>query len=734
MNTIKLYSNVPLNVKNNYIIDDIDLFLENYEIEVIEHFMFIDTSKLENSIILNYNYDEVDYASKAFSGVNYISLEQAGRTYYYFVYKSEFASKNAVRLQVRLDTLNTFNNCYTVSNRTLILREHKDRFYNNQIEIVTSEGLNLYYPRKIDRVSEGIQPSLYNISSDYIKEPNIWYLIYRNQNPITDQEGNLVEVNPVECLIQPKEEITLNVDTSKNYGSTSFQPRYAYYCIFDKGYNSIRLGNTTYSLEEGATGASASNVKMLWFEVNDETGEFTGLLYFGDNTTLTFDAEIGIEFRGEWDYINYVTDASEILPDVEEMRKRGETLYPKYYINTHVTDTPNTIDAIDRTDSRLIKIIEVPYPPLDINPDNLQEEFLKYYDGYFTLKDLNTAFSYNLGDYKITEMTYRSITNENVKSQIANHEWEIQSNLESKLYHSNFRYEKIYYDSFSFILPYELIDGSVIESSDILEYTIDFIPTTTINSRFLFKLGFNDNELWDDYLQDFNFVLNVARSNELTIYNNAYINYLRAGYNYDVKTKQRNITSNWVGVGLSAIGTVAAFASSAITGGVGVAAGIGLATSTASQVYNAVTNQIQTEQNFEAKMHQLEMQSTAVYGADDVDLLNAYGGQGLKSAIYDLSAPMKNLILKLFYLCGYTSNRYGVPAMNTRTIFDFCQANIIFENTNNIPEEMQVDIAARFSEGVYDFHKLTYPDNTNGWDLSFTHENLETWLYYAWRS
>lgn len=734
MNTIKLYRNVPLNLKNNYIIDDIDLFLEDYEIESIENFMFIDTSKLENTIILNYVYDEVDYASKAFSGVNYISLEQAGRTYYYFVYKSEFASRNAVRLQVRMDTLNTFNNYYTLSNRTLILREHKDRFYNYPIDVTTSEGLQIHYARKIDRVSEGIQPALYNISSDYIKAPNIWYLIYQNEKPPIDEEGNAVEINPVQCLIQPKEEITLNVDTSKNYGATSFRSGYAYYCIFDKGYNSIRLGNTTYSLEEGATGAAVNNVTMLWFEVNDETGEFTGLLYFGNNTTLTFNPEIGIEFIGEWDYINYVTDASEILPDPEEMRERGKDYYPKFYIDTHKYAVPKTINDIDRTDARLIKIIELPYPPLNINPDNLQEEFLKYYDGYFILKDLNTSFTYSLGSYKLNDITKRSITSSDVTNQIANYELAIQSDLESKLYHSDFRYEKIFYDSFSFILPYELIDGSVIESEDLLYYTIDFIPTTTINSRFLFKMNFSDDLLWDEYIQDFNFVLNVARSNELTIYNNAYINYLRAGYNYDVKTKQRNITSSWVGVALSAVGTVASFASSAFTGGIGVAAGITMATGTASQIYNAVNNQIQTEQNFSAKLHQLEMQSTAVYGADDVDLLNAYGGQGLKSATYQISQPMHDLILKLFYLCGYTSNRYGVPAMNTRSIFDYCQANIIFENTNNIPEEMQMDIASRFAEGVYDFHKLTYPDNSNGWDMTFTHENLETWLYYAWRS
>ena len=159
-----------------------------------------------------------------------------------------------------------------------------------------------------------------------------------------------------------------------------------------------------------------------------------------------------------------------------------------------------------------------------------------------------------------------------------------------------------------------------------------------------------------------------------------------------------------------------------------------MATSTASQIYNAVNNQIQTEQNFSAKMQQLEMQSTSVYGADDIDLLNAYGGQQLRWAFYEVSKPIQDLLLKLFYLTGYTSNRYGIPVMHTRKIFDYCQANIVFENTTNLTEEMQIDIAQRFADGVYTFHKIRNTgDATSDYDLSFEHENLENWLYEAWR-
>lgn len=734
MNTIKLYRNVPLNVKNNYIIDDIDLFLENYEIDSIDNFMFIDTSKLENTIILNYVFDEVDYASKAFSGINYISLEQAGRTYYYFVSKCEFASRNAVRLHVRMDTLNTFNNQYELSNRTLIIREHKDRF-QQPFEVDEGGTIVNYYPRIVDKNSEGLNPQLYSTSISTLQNPELWYLIYRNEKPITDEAGTLVEVNPVECSIVPKYSQNVAGDTEKSLYFDDLDAsvgEYIYCFLIEGGYNIFDLSGYRFSLvpEYYDNDGEFRNVRMVVLE-KQSNGEIKLTAYHKKDAshqtaTRTIRAGVPVEFIGQWDYIYYSMEEPEA--NYEKMYARAKTFFSRQQIGTIWRNQSKSISDIDRTDSRLIKIIELPYKPFAFNVNSLPES-LHYYCGEFVLTDLSTTFTNTIATNKIIpNMYYRNNINQVTAINIANHEWPIQEILESKLTHSDFYYHKVFYDSFSTAIQNELIDSSSIHNVGSLYYTVDFVTTTTINSRFFFKLNFLEN-LFKYNNQDFNHIINVARSNELTIYNNAYINYIRAGYNYDVKSKQRNITSSWVGVGLSAIGTIASFASSAYTGGVGIAAGITLATGTAAQVYNAVNNQIQSEQNFAAKLQQLEMQSASVYGADDIDLLNAYGGQDLRIARYECSAHIKELLLKLFYLNGYTSNRYGLPYMQSRTIFDFCQANIVFEKTYNIPEDMLNDIITRFGEGVYDFHKLTYQDNTKGWDLSFTHENLETWLY-----
>ena len=51
MATLTFYNDVPLNVKNNYIIDDLESFLDSYMGTFISEFSFIDTSKIDNTII-----------------------------------------------------------------------------------------------------------------------------------------------------------------------------------------------------------------------------------------------------------------------------------------------------------------------------------------------------------------------------------------------------------------------------------------------------------------------------------------------------------------------------------------------------------------------------------------------------------------------------------------------------------------------------------------------------------
>ena len=178
--------------------------------------------------------------------------------------------------------------------------------------------------------------------------------------------------------------------------------------------------------------------------------------------------------------------------------------------------------------------------------------------------------------------------------------------------------------------------------------------TSTINSRFLFT--FNEYTTDGKALNNYDNIMYVARNNEVTIYTSAYMSYLKNGYNYDVKSKQRTEVGTWVGFGVTTIGAVASFAS-----GVGSGAGVVLAASAAAQLVNAVNHTAQAEANQSQKLQQLRMQANSVYGADDVDLMTKYTGNIAKLMLFKVSDRLKNCLYNLFFYTGYTLEAQGIP-------------------------------------------------------------------------
>ena len=59
---------------------------------------------------------------------------------------------------------------------------------------------------------------------------------------------------------------------------------------------------------------------------------------------------------------------------------------------------------------------------------------------------------------------------------------------------------------------------------------------------------FHIGELPEYEQEDYDRLIYVNRNNEVSTYDNAYLNYIRTGYNYDVKNKNRNIASSILGM------------------------------------------------------------------------------------------------------------------------------------------------------------------------------------------
>ena len=139
--TLKFYK-LPITFKNkNFIIDDLKEYLSTFTPLTITGFQY---QRLEINKIIKVNFSQ-DYQVNINEIVKYNYLvilasvdEEISTnvgTYYYFITNTRQVSQSCIELTLRMDTLNTFsfsnissNKTYTLSDKTLVKREHKDRF------------------------------------------------------------------------------------------------------------------------------------------------------------------------------------------------------------------------------------------------------------------------------------------------------------------------------------------------------------------------------------------------------------------------------------------------------------------------------------------------------------------------------------------------------------------------------------------------------------------------------
>lgn len=279
-------------------------------------------------------------------------------------------------------------------------------------------------------------------------------------------------------------------------------------------------------------------------------------------------------------------------------------------------------------------------------------------------------------------------------------------NWDPKLHHSDYYYKKFVYDSFNKIFKSECLDWnkSINENKEEDYFTFDFIDSRNIVSKFMFM--FPQYTTGTKGTEDYDNILTVARNNEEVLYNSQYLNYLRSGYNYDLKTKERNTATGAAGIGLSLaslIGSIALTASG-YGSGVGVAGIVGSVAGLAGSAINLAKTTAQAEENIQRKIQESQNQAVSVSSADDYDLLDAYSGNMAKMCTYEVSDQMKRALADMFFYSGYVVNEQYKPDVNIRYWFDFLQADLVLNNTNNLTKEITELIKNKFSEGVTFFH------------------------------
>ncbi len=151
--TITLYQNTKLDLHKNYVIDDIELYLSDkagyttLNTFQYQRFEVIKTIKINMSQI---NQGNSDTANK----YDYLKIsDTTGDVYYYFITRMSQKAQNTIEFECHMDVLNTFkysnttgNKKYTLTDKTLVTREHKNRLYpilGTSLQNLTAEEKSL---------------------------------------------------------------------------------------------------------------------------------------------------------------------------------------------------------------------------------------------------------------------------------------------------------------------------------------------------------------------------------------------------------------------------------------------------------------------------------------------------------------------------------------------------------------------------------------------------------------
>lgn len=675
--------------------------------------------------------------------------------YYFFVKKCKWLSQNCVELDIKLDTLNTYG--YQLNNevnaKSHTLRRHKDRW----IKRSETDDSILMYP-EIDFYSEGINALKYrDPDQDRVINDNSsgyntsWYLLYQN-NAELDSDADLSKA--VQCFLYSDGQAvipavsslgTLYLYDAAADGYNPPQPDSAYWKAIYFTYEDN--GPSTFEFYH-----IDNNVRIVDGSITlDNKNSYIIIVYWESNGTLKL--QVYDKFGGLYDEKTW-TDTTRVDSQTLIAYRRFAGLRAQFQFIPHSMSTINgsneviyhpagsggralfttlPFSSVDRSNPALVKIIKMPYCPLDLSSINVRPN---WETGGLEVIDITQAMNRTIrADILSYQHPFYKFANQTLaKSVLTSNTTPRAKTYESKLWHSDYYVVKLVYDSFSFDFRLEGQDGDIINSNtDFTKFVFDFSMTSTINSRFMFTFNFLTSA--PVYATDYSNILIVIRNNETAIFNQQYINYLRAGYNYDVKSKTRTEAFTWTGVGLSIVGSAAAGAGAgAYAGGpYGAAAGaiIGAVIGGVSSILNAIKTTIDTEEAFNKKQEQLRQQATQVYGADDVDLLTKYTGNRAKLVYYNVSSKVSNLLFNLFYYFGYVSDEYGNPFANgwatSRKNFNFLQCELVF-NTQWADSEIIEDLVDKFKVGATIFHKTTSGSDTNFYDFKQEKENWENSL------
>ena len=664
------------------------------DFQYVKHGLNISIKIDANQVIINKDIPDYPY--------NYVSITNSddGRTFYYFIMNIEWVSQNTVRFILSIDSVATFWDDLDFNEKTTILREHKDRFYQKD---TIDAGATLI--RKIDEEPEGINPVQVKQSKLTITDANIddldWYLFYK-----TEQDASKLNENPVKCYLCASEDLKINqttVDTSITLGNLN--KNYTYFFLdvennTNSGFSVTTTSTNTFTLDE-VSGGSTAKVLVIRYD-NTEAKWFVGSLFYDNNDVYTKNKRILYADSVVLTFINgliqgYYYTVNKDITDYYEYRYLA-TISNRYLTGTSGDVYIKSIKTLDKTDTTIMKIINTPYCPINMTKTNNIWSFPDTWEysreqQYLKLKDLDSEFLRSIRTLTLPNTTYK-IIDTNKLTGLRNND------LESKIYHSDITSLSFIYDSFLKSYRRE----ACITNNEEPTVEIKFKQSNNIISNMLFDFTPGTGQGYKQ-IEAFENILPCTRNNELTIYSSDYLNYMRTGYNFDKKANSLALSQSIINSGIGLIGAGASlgmqlsnikkgniiatdkelskrFGSDYLeTGkadgyilqtykdisyersGNSIAANqmLGLGINAAQAVTNTIFQSLQQANSLKAKQANLAIQKASVSGSDDLDLMKYYSGNKLIMYEFGPTDIIKNNICDIFYYTGYAVNKQEMP-------------------------------------------------------------------------
>lgn len=631
----------------------------------------------------------------------YAKVVTDSKTYYYFVTGTKWLSEEAVQVSLHLDTANTYWDVYKnkFTDRTHIVRQHRDRLQTNGSRIV-------------DDFDEGITPILRYVGSSQLGDTSsLWYLIYRSDVKETDStvscycctNSRILKYSAVSAPTQ-----TLTTD--------DFIQDVWYYLVADDDCPTpgVGIGTSATTYNVGTNG-----VVIIKFRVIGTTGTF--MVYatndHGTNVSNTTTNSLRFLDTRRVYYDTSVTTPSGYTNQLSIIKAMATRNLASGSVGALYLEP---ISSVDRTDPQLIKVIELGYAPFPITytsqtidtPSGWEYD---YTTGLFKLSNISTELlNPSIAEFSLSNIEY-------INPLVVNLNASPDPFYESKLYNSNFFSLKFGYDTEMWTFkPERLWQASNLTYTSYPKLSIEYKPSNGINSNCGFKFEHVIGNNLSFYLDELDYpgILVATRNNELPLYNNEYLNYLKYGKSYADRQTSMNIGATWLSTLLSAGGGLAA--GSMIGGAPGAI--IGGIVGAVSGIASAITSTVKAIDSQQQKEWEMQHQVTNVTGNSDLDIFKWYSNGKLWYFKREPTPRMRDLLFQLFFRGGYSCNEYAIPNWNSRYRFNFLQCTPSFDKLT-IYQPFIDDIKKRFEAGVTIFHQ-----HDGVWTLNYEKENWENSL------